>query len=152
MKAHNILLFMLFGCSYSIVCQVNLYSEEFTDEVGAIAPQTVYTPGTADRVSWGISGTPGPNQSSGQLRWVGATETCSWVSETVFVAGYTSLELDVTMTESGDFTGSDSINVIIIEDGVHRLVSSQVGNDFGTLSITNEPCTCLLYTSDAADE
>ena len=144
MKAHNILLLLLFGCSVGLFGQVNLYSEEFSDELGAIAPQTVYTPGTADRLSWAVSGTPGPNQSSGQLRWVYATETCSWVSETVFVAGYTSLELDVTMTESGDFTGSDSINVIIIEDGVHRLVSSQVGNDFGTLSITNESCTASV--------
>ena len=126
MKTHNILLWCLLFCSTSVFSQVTLYSEDFSVDLGTIAPQTVHTPGSSDRVSWAVSGQAGGgmNVSSGQFRWVYATETCSWVSELVFVAGYSSLELDVEMSESGTLSSTDSVNVIIIEDGVERLVSS----------------------------
>ena len=141
MNAHKTLLFLLLLIASMGHAQVTLYSEDFSDNSGTIAPQTVYIPGSADRVSWAVSGAPGGlNNGDGVLGWTAANETSSWLSETVFVAGYSALKLNVTMSESGSFTGADSVNVIIIEDGVHRLVSSQVANDFENLVITNEAC------------
>lgn len=141
MKAHNILLALLLLPAMGLHAQTTLYSESFNEE-GTVTPQTVFVPGSADRVSWAVSGQPGSlGVSSGRLGWVYALNTCSWVSETVFVSGYSALKLNVTMLETGNFTGSDSVNVIIIEDGIERLVSSQVGNNFSSLEITNEPCT-----------
>ena len=145
MNAHKTLLSLLLLIASMGHAQVTLYSEDFSDNSGTIAPQTVYIPGSADRVSWAVSGAPGGlNNGDGVLGWTAADETSSWLSETVFVAGYSALKLNVTMSEDGSFTGADSVNVIIIEDGVHRLVSSQVANDFENLVITNEACTASV--------
>ena len=144
MNAHNFLLVAFLTFTSALLGQTTLYSEEFSDEIGVLDAQTVYVAGSADRVSWGVSGNPAPNLSSGTLKWNYAPEACSWVSETVYVAGYSSLKLNVEITESGTFDSTDSLNVIIIEDGVERLISSQVANDFGSLSITNEPCTASV--------
>lgn len=142
MKLNNFLLALLLFAAPAAFAQVTLYSEDFSDNAGAIASQTVYTPSSADRYSWGVSGVPGGlNMSAGNLGWTSALETSTWVSESVFVAGYSALKLNVSMTEAGSFTGSDSVYVYIVEDGTERLVSSQVGNDFESLAISNEACT-----------
>ncbi len=144
MNVRNILLVCFLACASVIHGQATLYSEEFSDEAGVLNTQSIYLAGSADRVSWGVSGNLGPNLSSGTLKWNYAPEACSWVSETVYVAGYSALKLNVDISESGTFDSTDSLNVIIIEDGVERLVSSQLANDFGTLSISNEPCTASV--------
>ena len=141
MKAYNLLLaFLLLSFSWADA-QVSLFSESFSDNSGVLAAQFVLEPGAADREMWGVSGPTPPNNSNGQLSWANAEVTCSWASQTVSVAGYSSLNLNVTMSESGSFTGTEEVRIYVYEDGVERLVSSQLGNDFESLSIVNEPCT-----------
>ena len=126
-------------CEY-LSC-LTLYLADFSENAGVIPTQYVYNSSSSNPTVWGISGPTSPNNSNGQLSWANAEVTCSWASQTVSVAGYSSLNLNVTMSESGSFTGTDEVRAYVFEDGVERLVSSQLGNDFESLSIVNEPCT-----------
>ena len=141
MKAYNLLLaFLLLSFSWADA-QVSLFSETFSDNLGVLETQAVFEAGSASRAFWGVSGPTPPNNSAGTLSWTNAEVTNSWASQTVSVAGHTSLNLNVEMTESGSFSGTDEVYVYIYEDGIQRLVSSQLGNDFESLSIVNAPCT-----------
>ncbi|MCH1576747.1 MAG: hypothetical protein L7S67_10775, partial [Flavobacteriales bacterium] len=141
MKAYYLLLALVLLPFSWTDAQVTLFSETFSDNSGTVNPQTVLEPGTADRPFWGISGPTPPNNSDGKLQWANAEVTCSWASQTVNVAGYTSLNLNVEMSEAGSFSGTDEVYIYVYEDGVERLISSQLGNDFESLSISNAACT-----------
>ena len=141
MKATYLLLAFLLSPLFWIHAQTDLFSETFSDNSGIIASQTVFEAGSASRSYWAVSGPTPPNNSGGELSWVNAEVTCSWVSQTVKVSGYSSLKLNVEMSEAGSFSGTDELYIYVYEDGVERLVSSQLGNDFESLSIVNETCT-----------
>ncbi len=141
MKASSLLLaFVLLPFSWTHA-QVTLFSESFSDNSGILETQNVFESGAADRPFWGVSGPTPPNNASGKLVWANAEVTCSWASQTVNVAGYSSLNLNVEMSEAGSFSGTDEVYIYVYEDGVERLISSQLGNDFESLSISNASCT-----------
>ena len=91
MKASSLLLaFVLLPFSWTHA-QVTLFSESFSDNSGILETQNVFESGAADRPFWGVSGPTPPNNASGKLVWANAEVTCSWASQTVSVAGYSSL-------------------------------------------------------------
>ena len=141
MKASYLLLALLLLPFSWASAQVTLFSESFSDNSGVLNTQMVFESGSADRPSWGVSGPTPPNNSEGKLAWFNAEVTCSWVSQTVSTAGYSSLKLNLAMTEAGSFTGTDEVYIYVYEDGVERLISSQLGNDFESLTISNESCS-----------
>ena len=142
MNPYNLLLAGLFLVAHSVQAQTSLYHADFTDNAGNIDNRTVYVPSATDQAIWAVAGAPGVDliNSSNALAWHDAEETCSWISQEVNVNGYTSLTLDVQINEIGSFVGSDSVAVYVIEDGVQRLVASEAGSDFGSLTL-NESCT-----------
>ena len=142
MKPYNLLLAGLSLVAHSVQAQTSLYHADFTDNAGNIVNRTVYVPSSTDQAIWAVAGAPGVDliNSSNALAWHDAEETCSWISQEVNVNGYTSLTLDVQINEIGSFVGSDSVAVYVIEDGVQRLVASEAGSDFGSLTLS-ESCT-----------
>ena len=142
----RILLVFLLSPLWSLTqAQTVLYSEDFSDNIGIVPSQTVYETGASGRSSWATSGPHNSNNSSGQLGFTGELEnTCSWVSQSIDVAGYAALQLNVTLTELGTPSATDEVYVYVYEDGVSRLVASELGTDFGSLSLVNEPCTAAV--------
>jgi len=124
--------------------QVEIYAEDFSDNMGTVENQYVHIPSSADRFRWAVAGDPiGMTNANGKLGFLGANDPVSWVSEQIDVAGYSSLNLSMDLSEEGDFDGSDFVEVYVIEDGAQRLVSTQVGNEFESLNIT-ESCTASV--------
>ena len=122
--------------------QTSLFLEEFTETPGGLSIGHVQTPVAAGRALWAIAGDDNPNQIGGALLF-NSDNTNSWISEAIDVAGYSSLNLTVDAVEAGNFNGADSLMVYVIEDGVQRLLSSQVANDFEVLTLS-ESCTASV--------
>ena len=155
MKPVYFALALLFLASFPASAQVPLYAEDFSDNIGIVPNRYVHIPSSPVRPRWAVAGEPiGMSNANGKLGFLGANEPCSWVSESIGVAGYSSLSLSVDLSETGDFDGTDYLEVYVVEDGVQRLVSTQSANDFESLNIT-EPCTAsvslqvLLYVQSS---
>ena len=144
MKPVYFALCCLLAVNLSASAQVEVYAEDFSDNIGTVAKRYVHIPSSLDRARWAVAGDPiGMTNASGKLGFLGANEPVSWVSEHIDVAGYSSLSLSMDLSETGDFDGDDFLEVYVIEDGTQRLVSTQEGNDFEMLTIT-EACTASV--------
>ncbi|MCH1575995.1 MAG: hypothetical protein L7S67_06945, partial [Flavobacteriales bacterium] len=145
MNPRILLVFLLFPLWSLTHAQTVLFSEDFSDNIGNVPSQTVYETGVAGRSFWATSGPHDSNNSSGQLGFTGEVEnTCSWVSQSIDVAGYTALQLNLELIELGTPSATDEVHVYVYEDGVSRLVASELGTDYGSLSLVNEPCTASV--------
>ena len=130
--------------SLSVQAQTEIYAEDFSDNIGTVPNRYVHIPSSPTRPRWAVAGEPfGASNQNGKLGFLGASKTCSWVSESIDVAGFSSLNMSVSLSETGAFDGTDYLELHVIEDGVQRLVSTQSANDFESLTIA-EPCTASV--------
>ena len=95
---------LLFMASLSMEAQTEIYAEDFSDNIGTVPNRYVHIPSSPTRPRWAVAGEPfGASNQNGKLGFLGASETCSWVSESMDLAGFSSLNMSVSLSETGAF-------------------------------------------------
>ena len=129
----------------NFVLMTNLYESPLLYETVNLQSQVTSTPGTAAGTTLGTAKIANFSYESGDL-----TPT---TTDTVYRANLLDVDFKVQLNLTGAVTGSPSVGAFIIgvNSGATGFYDSQGGNN-QTQFLNTVNGTCLLYTSDAADD